>query len=100
MVSTRCKKAVKEELNKLGLHFVLVELGEVDIMEDLSLDQRKHLRIALLIAGFELMDDKRSVLIEKIKNIIIQMVHNTDEPLETNFSTYLSKKLDYDYTYM
>jgi AraC-like DNA-binding protein len=100
MVSTRCKTAVKEELRKLGLHFIVVELGEVDVMEDISEDQRKHLRTALLIAGFELIDDRRSVLIEKIKHIVIEMIHNTDEPLKMKFSNFLSGKLNHDYTYM
>jgi AraC-like DNA-binding protein len=100
MVSTRCKMAVKEEIKKLGLHFILVELGEVDIMEDLTADQRENLKIALLSSGFELMDNKRSVLIEKIKSTIIQMVHNTDEPIKIKFSNFLSAKLNRDYTYM
>ena len=92
--------AVKEELKKLGLHFIVVELGEVDIMEDISYDQRELLKLALLDLGFELIDDKRSVLIEKIKHIIIEMVHNLDEPIKMKFSNYLSEKLSHDYTYM
>jgi AraC-like DNA-binding protein len=100
MVSNRCKAAVKEELRKLGLHFILVELGEVDIMEDISRIQREQIKISLLNAGFELIDDKRSVLIEKIKHIIIEMVHNTDEPINTKFSSFLSAKLNHDYTYL
>jgi len=100
MVSNRCKIAVKEELNKLGLHFVFVDLGEVDIMEDLSAAQHEQLKNVLLNAGFELMDDKRAVLIEKIKNVIIEMVHYSDEMIKINFSEYLSKKLDHNYTYL
>jgi AraC-like DNA-binding protein len=100
MVSDRCKTAVKEELKKLGLHFILVELGEVDIMEEISGDQREQLRMAFLQTGFELMDDKRSVLIQKIKNIIIEMVHHKDEPLEIKFSVFLSGKLHHSYTYL
>lgn len=100
MVSNRCKLAVKEELKKLGLHFIVVDLGEVEIMENISLEQRELLKIALLNAGFELMDDKRAVLIEKIKNTIIEMVHHSDEMIKINFSDYLSEKLNYDYTYM
>ena len=100
MVSARCKTAVKEVLKKLRLHFILVELGEVEIMEDISEDQREQLKTALLILGFELIDDKRSILIEKIKHIVIEMVHNTDEPIKIKFSNYLSGKLNHDYTYM
>ena len=100
MVSARCKIAVKEELKKLGLHFIVVDLGEVEIMENLTDDQRGMVKSALLSSGFELMDDKRAVLIERIKNAIIQMVHHSDEVIKTNFSQYLSDKLDHDYTYL
>ena len=99
MVSMRCKMVVKEELNKLGLHFI-VDMGVVDIMENITSGQREQIRIALLKSGLELMDDKKAVLIEKIKNVIIEMVHYTDELPKANFSDYLSKKLDYDYTYL
>jgi AraC-like DNA-binding protein len=100
MVSNRCKIAVKEELKKLGLHFIVVDLGEVDIMEDISSEQREQVKIALLKSGLELMDDKRAMLIEKIKNIIIEMVHHTDGIIKINFSDYLSEKLNHDYTYL
>jgi AraC-like DNA-binding protein len=100
MVSNRCKMAVKDELKKLGLHFIVVDLGEVEIMETITPDQREKLKLALINSGLELMDDKRAVLIEKIKNTIIEMVHHSDEMIKTNFSDYLSEKLDHDYTYL
>jgi YesN/AraC family two-component response regulator len=100
MVSNRCKMLVKEELKKLGLHFVLVELGEVDIMENLSPELRDTLKAALLTSGLELMDDKRAMLIEKIKTVVIEMVHHSDEVIKVNFSHYLSEKLNHDYTYL
>jgi AraC-like DNA-binding protein len=100
MVSTRCKMAVKEELKKQGLHFIVVDLGEVEIMETLSIEQREDLKSALLVLGLELMDDKRAVLIEKIKNVIIEMVHHAEEMIKVNFSDHLSQKLNHDYTYM
>jgi AraC-like DNA-binding protein len=100
MVSNRCKMAVKEELRKLGLHFIVVDLGEVEIMEDISGEQREQLKSALLSSGLELMDDKRAMLIEKIKNIIIEMVHHSDELIKVNFSDFVSKKLNHDYTYL
>jgi AraC-like DNA-binding protein len=100
MVSNRCKMAVKEELKKLQLHFIVVDLGEVEIMENISVEQREQLKVALLNTGLELMDDKRAVLIEKIKNVIIEMVHHTDGVIKTNFSNYLSEKLNHDYTYL
>ncbi|MCU0346989.1 MAG: AraC family transcriptional regulator [Saprospiraceae bacterium] len=100
MVSNRCKLAVKDELKKLGLHFVLVELGEVEIMEELTPEQRTQLKADLLLSGLELMDDRKGILIERIKNAIVEMVHHSDETLKTNFSDYLSEKLHYDYTYL
>jgi AraC-like DNA-binding protein len=100
MVSARCKLAVKEELKKLGLHFMLVELGEVDIMEEITSTQRELLKVGLLSSGLELIDDKRAILIEKIKSTIIQMVHHTDELIKTNFSDFLGDKLNHDYTYL
>jgi len=100
MVSARCKMVVKEELKKLGLHFIVVDLGEVEIMEKITPEQNEKLKAALLNAGLELMDDKRSVLIERIKNVIIEMVHHSDEVIKVNFSHYLSEKLNQDYTYL
>ncbi|MDP2336990.1 MAG: AraC family transcriptional regulator [Bacteroidota bacterium] len=100
MVSNRCKVAVKDELKKLGLHYILVDLGEVEIMENLSDKAREHVKAALFSIGFELMDDKRSVLIERIKNTIIEMIHHSNEIIKTNFSIFLSEKLNYDYTYL
>ena len=92
--------AVKEELRKLGLHFIVVDLGEVEIMENISAEQREQMRIGLLTSGFELMDDKKSILIEKIKTTVIEMVHYSDEIIKMNFSDYLSEKLSHNYTYL
>jgi AraC-like DNA-binding protein len=100
MVSNCCKIAAKDALKELGFHFVIAELGEVEVMETVTLEQRELLRASLLKSGMQLMDDKRSVLIEKIKNIIIDMVHYSDELIKTNFSDFLSAKLNHDYTYM
>ena len=100
MVSNRCKMTVKEELTKLGLHFVIVELGEVEVMENLTAEQQEELKTALLASGLELMDDKRAVLVEKIKTAIIEMVHHSDENIKINFSDYLREKLDHNYTYL
>lgn len=100
MVSTRCKMMVKEALKKLGLHFIVVDLGVVEVMEVLSDKQKETLRAMLMNAGLELMDDKKAMLIEKIKKVIVEMVHYADELPKTNFSDFISKKLDYDYTYL
>lgn len=100
MVSIRCKMMVKDELKKLGLHFIIVDLGEVEIMETLTAEQHQQLKAGLLESGLELMDDKKGILIDKIKNVIIEMVHYADELPKTTFSEYLAEKLNYDYTYM
>lgn len=100
MVSNRCKMAVKEVLRKQGLHFIMVDLGQVDIMEDITTEQREQLKIELQSSGLELMEDKKAMLIEKIKNVIVEMVHHTDEVIKVNFSSFLSEKLNHDYTYM
>jgi AraC-like DNA-binding protein len=91
---------VKEELKNLGLHFIIVDMGVVDIMENILPKQHEQLRVALLKSGLELMDDKKAVLIEKIRNVIIEMVHYSEDLPKTNFSDYLSEKLKYDYTYL
>jgi len=100
MVSSRCKMVVKEELKKLGLHFIMVDLGEVEILEEVTEADRNLLKIGLFKAGLELMDDKKGILIEKIKNAVIEMVHHTDELENMKFSDYLSVKLNHDYTYL
>jgi AraC-like DNA-binding protein len=100
MVSNRCKMAVKEELKKLGLHFIVVDLGEIEVMETLTPEQHDELKAGLLNSGLELMDDKRAVLIEKIKNVITEMIHYSDEVPKMNYSDFISEKLDYDYTYL
>jgi AraC-like DNA-binding protein len=100
MVSLRCKLLVKEELKSLGLHAVAVNLGFAEIMEDMTQKQHDKLKINLQRSGLELLDDKRTILIERIKSIIVEMVHYSDELPKVNFSVYLSEKLDYDYTYL
>lgn len=100
MVSNRCKMLVKEELRNLGLHFILIDMGVAEIMENITEMQRKELKAALMKSGLELMDDKRSVLIENIKKAVIERVHYSEDLPKKNFSVYLSEKLEYDYTYL
>jgi AraC-like DNA-binding protein len=100
MVSIRCKILVKAELDKLGLHYKSIELGEAEIEEEITPKQWDELNIALKKSGIELMENKKSILIEKIKNIIVELVHYSEEPLEINFSEYLSQKMHQDYTYL
>jgi len=98
MVSVRCKMTVKSALDKLGIHHLKVELGEVEIMEDITNEQLDQLRTTLLNSGLELMNDQKAILIEKIKNVIIEMIHHANELPKINISTYLSEKLGHDYT--
>lgn len=100
MVSLRCKMMVKEELKKLGLNYVIVDLGMVEILEDITEKQHEELKNNLLKSGLELLDDKKSILIEKIKNVITEMIHYSDEVPKENYSNYISEKLDYNYTYL
>jgi hypothetical protein len=100
MVSIRCKMLVKSELEKLQLDYKVIELGEAVLPEKIPDEKRDALKTALQKWGLELMDDKRSILIEKIKNVIIEMVHYADELPKTNYSDYISVKLEQDYTYL
>jgi AraC-like DNA-binding protein len=100
MVSLRCILKVKEELKKLGIWYVVVDLGVIEILEEISNEQREQLRINLLKSGLELLDDHRSILIERIKNVIVEMIHYAEELPKVNYSDYISEKLGYDYTYL
>lgn len=100
MVSLRCKMVVKEELKKLGIRHAQIELGFVETEEEFTAQQRDKLKVNLAKSGLELLDDKKSILIERIKNVIIEMIHYTDEIPNVNYSDYISDKLNYDYTYL
>lgn len=100
MVSLRCKMVVKSVLEKILVPFNVIELGEVQTPDDLTPKQMEELKQSLLKFGLELLEDKKSMLIEKIKNIVVEMIHYSDEPPLLNFSSYLSEKLDYDYNYL
>ena len=91
---------VKAELDKLGIRYGTVDLGEVEIKQDLLPEEIRHLKTALAKSGLELMDDKKAILIEKIKNAVIELVHYGDELPKMKKSEYISKKLNYDYTYL
>ncbi len=100
MVCIRCKVVVRAELNKLKIAYGCVELGEVSLTEPLPPEKLELLRASLLLLGLELMDNKKSILIEKIKNVIVELIHYSEEPLAINFSLFLSEKLHRDYTYL
>lgn len=100
MVSLRCKLFVKYELEKLGLHYTSIELGMIEIKENISNKLKDQLKLNLAVSGLELLDNKKSILIDKIKNVIIEMIHHSDEVPRVNYSDYISDKLGYDYTYL
>ena len=100
MVSIRCKMVVKSELEKLNMHYTSVELGEIHTLETLNAEELASLKSGLWKSGLELMDDKRSILVERIKNIIVEMIHYSDELPRINLSKFISDKLQYDYTYL
>ncbi|NVK07701.1 MAG: helix-turn-helix transcriptional regulator [Tenacibaculum sp.] len=100
MVSLRCRLMVKQELQKLGLHYTNIELGLVETQEKLTEKQKEQLKSNLAVSGLELLDDKKSILIDKIKNTIINMIHYSEEVPKVNYSDFISEKLGYDYTYL
>lgn len=100
MVSLRCKLVVKDELAKLNLHPVTLDLGLVETLENPSEKQLEALKANLAKSGLELLDDKKSILIDKIKNIIISMIHYSDELPKVSYSDFISDKMGYDYNYL
>ncbi|MBK6814264.1 MAG: helix-turn-helix transcriptional regulator [Saprospiraceae bacterium] len=100
MVSLRCKMIVQDDLKAIGIHLFKVDLGKVEILEEITSKQIELLRSKLLQQGLELLDDKKSILIDKIKNVIIEMIHYMDDLPTENYSDYISNKLNYDYTYL
>ncbi|MEQ8925055.1 MAG: AraC family transcriptional regulator [Fulvivirga sp.] len=100
MVSHRCKMIVAQELEKLSIQMKTIDLGVIEISDSTSQSQLEQLKTNLLLSGLELLDNKKSILIEKIKVVIIEMIHYSDLEPKVNYSDYISKKLGYDYTYL
>lgn len=100
MVSIRCKMVVESELKNLGIDFLSVEIGSVLLSDTVTPEKVSLLKKALMNCGLGLLEDKKSIIIEKIKSIIINFVYSDEEPLKINFSKYLADKLGYDYTYL
>ena len=100
MVCVRCKMIVKSELEKLGLYTKIVELGYAETTENITDEQIQVIKRVLMNYDLDLLDNKKDILVEKIKNAIVEMVHFSDCGLKTNFSAYLSNKLNLDYTYL
>jgi AraC-like DNA-binding protein len=100
MVCNRCKMVVKTELEKLAIEPLSIELGEVEIKNKPSADTLHRLDMALNNLGFEIIDDRKSRIIEKIKNTIVELIHHSEENIGVNLSNYLSQKVNYDYNYL
>lgn len=100
MVSICCKRVVKSELKKLGLYYVSVQLGEVEIQKEMSDAQREQFGTALQRFGLELMEDKKSIIVERIKNVIVETVRAPEVTRKVSFSTHIARKLQYHYTYL
>src|SRR5438067_2437093 len=100
MVSERCKMMVKSELHTLGLKYIVVELGMVEVLETITDEERDQFKKNLIKSGLELLDDKKSIIIERIKNVITEMIHYSEKEPQINYSDYISEKLNYDYTYL
>lgn len=101
MVSIRCKMVVKDVLERLGLNYTSVELGEVEITESsLTQELRDELKAALRRSDLVLLEDKKAILIDKVIKVIIEMVHYADELPKEKYSVYISEKLKRDYNYL
>jgi len=100
MVSVNCKIVVSEELVKLGLHPVKVGFGEAEIEETLSDVQQHQLKNALSRSGYELLEERKDILVQMTKNALMELIYSYDEPMMLNMSVQLSQKLHLDYTYL
>lgn len=97
MVCSRCKMVVKSEFEKLGLQTIYVELGEVELVKEISDEQKEVLLENLQVLGFDLIDDKKTKTVERIKNLIVDLVHHKNNDLKINLSDYLAENLNQDY---
>lgn len=100
MVCNRCIMVVQNELDKLGIKATNIKLGEVTLKKELTSKERNALDEALVSLGFQVIDDKKSRIIEKIKNVIIDLVHHQDNNTKNNLSEVLSSELHHDYNYL
>ncbi len=100
MVCLRCQMVVRYELEKIGLECVSVEAGRAETSGNISSDQMNALKTAFSLSGLVLLENKKNILIDRIINVVTEMIYSADYSIKTNFSFYLSKKLSYDYTYL
>ena len=100
MVSLRCKMLVKAKLEELHLGYTSIDLGEIDLVKEISEEKRVQLKDSLLQSGLVLMDDLKAILVEKIKAVVVEMVHYADEFPTVKHSVYIGEKLHHNYTYL
>ncbi len=96
MIGIRSRIIVKAELDKLGIRYGRVHLGEAELQENITADQHEKLKSALILSGLKLIDDKKNILIKKTKEAIIEVILYAEERSHQNLSDYLSEKLNYD----
>jgi len=100
MVCIRCEMVVKYAFEKIGVNYNWVKIGEAEIIDSLSEEQQTELNKQLKRSGLELLEDRKAILVEKIKNVIIELMHYTEDQIKVNLSDLLTEKLNYDYTYL
>ncbi|MEO6151422.1 MAG: AraC family transcriptional regulator [Mucilaginibacter sp.] len=100
MVCARCKMVVNTELEKAGMQPLSIELGEVEVAGEPSAEKIKELSASLQALGFEIIDDRKSRMIEKVKNAIVTLIHHTEEGSNINLSDHIAQQVNYDYTYV
>jgi AraC-like DNA-binding protein len=100
MVCSRCKMVVKSELEKFGLHPASVELGEIEVSDEPDKNTIQQLNGNLKLLGFEIIDDRKSRIIEQIKNAVVSLIHHSEGSPNINLSEYLAQQLNYDYGYL
>lgn len=100
MLSERCKQLVNEELQAIGVFPVSVRIGEVELREPMTMEAYDQFKHSIARYGFWIVEDKKGMLIQRIKNVILQMLQTSEEAPKMKFSCYLSAALNHDYTYL
>ncbi|MCU0404560.1 MAG: helix-turn-helix domain-containing protein [Chitinophagaceae bacterium] len=101
MVCDRCIMSVRRQLDQLGMDYKNVQLGQVELSSEPTKDELNSLKSGLEEQGFELLDDKRSQVVEKIKNTIITLIHRSDgDDFNLKMSAHLEEAIGLDYHYL
>ncbi len=100
MLCARCVMVVEMELRRLGIICTSIEIGSAEIIGEVRFEQLVQIKEALLKSGLELVNNKKGILVDKIKSAVVEMIQGSNECVNSKFSSYLASKLDYDYTYL